>query len=75
MAQNFWIAIFAWTTCLVVTILVSFATKPKPEAQLHNLVYGFTDIPKEESVPWHHKPWLLAVIVAVILIALNLIFW
>jgi solute:Na+ symporter, SSS family len=75
MAQNFWIAIFAWTTCLVVTILVSFANKPKPESQLHNLVYGFTDIPKAENVPWLHKPWFLAVIVAAILIALNIIFW
>jgi solute:Na+ symporter, SSS family len=75
MAQNFWIAIFAWTTCLIVTILVSFATKAKPESALLNLVYGFTDIPKEENLPWHHKPWVLAVIVAIFLIALNIIFW
>ena len=27
MAQNFWTAIYAWTTCFVVTILVSLATK------------------------------------------------
>ena len=26
MAQNFWIAIFAWTTCFVVTIVVSLVT-------------------------------------------------
>src|SRR6478735_1796470 len=30
MAQNFWIAIFAWSTCFVVTILVSLATRPRP---------------------------------------------
>ena len=34
MAQNFWIAIFAWTTCFVVTIVVSLMTKPKPESEL-----------------------------------------
>src|SRR5215208_1328647 len=31
MAQNFWIAIVAWTTCFVVTIAVSLVTRPKPE--------------------------------------------
>src|SRR5258706_1045933 len=28
MAQNFWMAIMAWTTCFVMTILLSLATKP-----------------------------------------------
>jgi SSS family solute:Na+ symporter len=75
MAQNFWIAIFAWTTCLVVTILVSAFTQPKHESELHNLVYGITELPRDEDVPWHHKPAVLAIIVAVLLVSLNLIFW
>ena len=29
MAQNFWTAIFAWTTCFLVTVLVSLFTEPK----------------------------------------------
>ena len=29
MAQNFWTAIFAWTTCFVVTIVVSLVTRPR----------------------------------------------
>ena len=49
MAQNFWIAIFAWSTCFLVTILVSLMSQPKPESELHNLVYGLTDIPHEDS--------------------------
>ncbi|HXR78002.1 MAG TPA: sodium:solute symporter family protein [Bryobacteraceae bacterium] len=76
MAQNFWIAIFAWTTCLVVTIAISLVTKPKAESELHNLVYGFTDIPtKEKNLPWHERPGLLAVIVCIVLVILNVIFW
>jgi SSS family solute:Na+ symporter len=75
MAQNFWIAIFAWTTCLVITILVSAFTQPKRESELHNLVYGITELPRDEDVPWHHKPRVLAIIVAVVLLGLNLIFW
>ncbi|HEV8129659.1 MAG TPA: sodium:solute symporter family protein, partial [Acidobacteriota bacterium] len=31
MAQNFWTAIYAWSTCFVVTIVVSLVTKPRPE--------------------------------------------
>src|SRR5215831_5962307 len=34
MAQNFWAAIFAWTACFVVTILVSVVTKPRNEEEL-----------------------------------------
>lgn len=75
MAQNFWIAIFAWTTCLVVTTAVSLATKAKAESELHNLVYGITEIPHEPGVPWYKRPGPLAVTVAIVLIALNLIFW
>ena len=75
MAQNFWIAIFAWTTCLIVTAVISLLTKPKTEKELHNLVYGITDVPVERDIPWHHRPKVLALIVAAILILLNVIFW
>jgi solute:Na+ symporter, SSS family len=75
MAQNFWISIFAWSACLVVTVLVSLATKPKPVAQLHNLVYGVTDIPPEENAPWYKRPGPLAVIVLSVLVIFNIIFW
>ncbi len=75
MAQNFWIAIFAWSTCFVVTILVSLATKPKSEQELHNLVYGVTAIPREENVPWFKRPGPLALVVIAALIVLNVIFW
>ena len=75
MAQNFWIAIFAWSACFVVTILVSLASQPKPAAELHNLVYGLTDIPHDADLPWYKRPAPLAICVIVALIALNLIFW
>ena len=75
MAQNFWIAIFAWTACFAVTILVSLVSQPKPASELHNLVYGLTDIPRDAELPWYKRPVPLAVIVIVALIALNLIFW
>jgi len=75
MAQNFWIAIFAWSACFVVTILVSFLSQPKPEAELHNLVYGLTAIPHDPEPPWYKRPLPLAALVIVLLIGLNLLFW
>jgi SSS family solute:Na+ symporter len=75
MAQNFWIAIFAWTTCFVVSVLVSLLTQPRPQAELRNLVWGVTEMPRSEGAPWYERPGTLAVVVAVICIALNIWFW
>ncbi len=75
MAQNFWISIVAFVACFAVTLLVSLATRPKPETELHNLVYGFTDIPPEENVPWYQRPGPLAIIVLAVLVIFNIIFW
>lgn len=75
MAQNFWIAIFAWSACFVTTIAVSLATKPKPDPELENLVYGLTKMPDESGWRWYQRPAPVAGIVIVALIALNVIFW
>jgi SSS family solute:Na+ symporter len=75
MAQNFWTAIFAFTTCVVLTVLISLLTRPRPEEQLKGLVYSLTPKPKDEAVSWLQKPATLAIIVGVLLVALNLVFW
>ena len=75
MAQNFWIAMFAFSLCFAITLFVSLATKPKPISELHALVYGVTEIPHEEGVVWYKRPWLLAAIVVVVLIVLNVLYW
>src|SRR5271165_4067203 len=75
MAQNFWIAILAFSSCLVFTVAVSLVTKPKSVEELQNLVYSCTTIPPEESVPWYMRPVLLAVIAGTVCILLNIWFW
>ncbi|MDQ2775670.1 MAG: sodium:solute symporter family protein [Acidobacteriota bacterium] len=75
MAQNFWIAICAWTSCLLVTFVVSLMTKPKPISELHNLVWGVTDLPHEGTAPWYKRPGPLAIIVMGVLVIMNVIFW
>ena len=74
MAQNFWVAIWAFSVCFVVTVVVSLVTQPKPVAELKGLVWGVTPIPREEDVPWYKKPVLLGVIVLVACVILNWIF-
>ncbi len=71
MAQNFWIAIFAWCACFGVTVVVSLMTAPKAVHELKDLVWGATKMPETEHEVWWHRPGLLAVVVAIICIALN----
>ena len=74
MAQNFWTAIFAFCTNLLVTIAISLVTKPRPEPELVGLVYSLTPKPVEGHLSWYQKPATLAVAVLAILIVLNLVF-
>ena len=77
MALNFWTAIFSWTTCFVVTILVSAVTESaKPDAELRGLVYSLTPRVKDDATArWYSRPETLAVIVLAVTVALNVIFW
>jgi SSS family solute:Na+ symporter len=74
MAQNFWIAIFAWSFCMVTTIVISLATKPKLDSELKGLVYGLTEIPHDD-VSWFQRPGPIAIFVLVVLLLLNFLFW
>ncbi len=75
MAENMYRGLWSWIICVVVTVAVSLVTKPKPESELVGLVYGATVIPTEAQVPLYHKPAFWAVIVAIVFIALNVMFW
>ena len=74
MAQNFWTAIWSWTTCFVVTILVSLVTKPHDETQLVGLVYSLTPKVKEENSRWWASPVTIGVVVLIGAVLLNIIF-
>lgn len=75
MAQNFWTAIYAWTACFAVTILVSLMTKPRQDEELKGLVYSLTERPKEEGLRWHQRPAVLGAIVLGLTLVLNIIFF
>ena len=59
MAQNFWTAIWAWSACFVITILISLVTKPREEAELKGLVYSLTERPSEGHLPFYKRPLTL----------------
>jgi SSS family solute:Na+ symporter len=76
MAQNFWTAIFAWTTCFVVTILVSLVTRQKKsDAELMGLVSSLTPRAIEHETIWYRRPFMLGIFVLVLVLILNIIFW
>jgi len=75
MAQNFWTAIWAWSTCFLITIIVSLLTQAPEENKLVGLVYSLTARAKEESLAWYLKPASLAIVVLAGTVLLNFIFW
>jgi solute:Na+ symporter, SSS family len=75
MAQNFWTAIWAWTTCFVVTIIVSLATKPRPDSELRGLVYALTDKAHDDTGAWYTRPVPVGLIVLALTLLLNIIFF
>ena len=74
MAQNFWVAIAAFTTCFLVTVAVSMVTSPRAEKELEGLVYGLTKIRHDEGAKWYQRPAPLAIAVSVLVILLNIWF-
>ena len=74
MAENMYRALWSWIVCVVVTVVVSYATRPMEESQLAGLVYGATTMPHEEPVAIYKRPMFWAVIVTIVFIVLNIIF-
>ena len=74
LAQAFWTAIFAWSTCFIVTIVVSLITRPREDTELRGLVYSLTERPKDSGGPWYTRPVTVGVLVLAIAIAMNIVF-
>jgi SSS family solute:Na+ symporter len=76
MAQNFWTAIVAWTSCFVATIVISLATRGhKTDDELRGLVYSLTPRITDAELVWYKRPATLGVTVLALTLVLNIIFW
>jgi len=60
---------------VIVTVVVSYATKPKTDAELEGLVYGLTAVPSVGDIALYEKPVFWAAIVGIIFVILNMLFW
>jgi solute:Na+ symporter, SSS family len=76
MALNFWLASFAFTACLVLTLVISLATnQTKTDEQLKGLVYSLTPKLKDEEKAWYLRPAVLGIVLLIACVILNFIFF
>ena len=76
MAQNFWLAVFAFTVCFTLTLVISLATvRTKSDADLNGLVYSLTPKISETGVPVYQRPAVVGIVLLIVCVILNAIFW
>jgi len=75
LAQDMYQSLWACVTCVVVTVLVTLFTKPKPDQELVGLVYSLTPIAHEEHATIFHKPVFWGVVAMGLFVVLQIIFW
>jgi SSS family solute:Na+ symporter len=76
MAQNFWLACFAFGACFVLTILISLiGRRDKTDEELKGLVYSLTPRTVDHNEAWYAKPGFLGTILLIVCVVLNYIFW
>ena len=74
-SHAFNIAGIAFIVCFIVTALVSKFTIRKPESELVGLVYSLTPKQKDSAKVWYKNPLWLGVIVLIITVIFNIIFF
>src|SRR6184192_2045069 len=75
LAQDMYQALWSCVTCVVVTVLVTLLTKPKPDHELKGLVYALTEVVHEEHTRWFHRPVVWGAAALLVLVVLQIIFW
>ena len=75
LAQDMYQALWSCVTCVVVTVLVTLVTKPKPDESLRGLVYSLTEKAHEEHVSMLHRPFVWGMVALAVLVILQIIFW
>jgi SSS family solute:Na+ symporter len=75
MGQAFIVAGVSWVVNFFTTIIVSLLTKPKPDEELQGLVYSLTPKHIEEAGPWYKRVTPIALLLLLITLILNIIFF
>ena len=75
LAQDMYQSLWSCVTCVVVTVLVTMVTEPRPDSELHGLVYSLTEKAKEEHTSVLHRAAFWGVASLLVLAFLQVIFW
>jgi solute:Na+ symporter, SSS family len=75
MAENMYRILWSGLVCIIVTVIVSAFTRPKPVESLTGLVYGCTELPSEGHLPVWKRPIFWAGASAAIFLLLQWLFW
>ena len=75
MGQAFIVAAVSWVVNFVTTIIVSLFTKPKKDEELRGLVYSLTEKPVYSTKKWYLRITPIALLLLLITIILNIIFF
>ena len=75
LAQDMFQALWSFCVCVIVTVVVSYATRPKTDTELEGLVYGLTAVPHVGDIAIYEKPVFWAGVVGIIFVILNILFW
>src|SRR5712675_167938 len=75
LAEDMYRALWSCSVCVLVTVLVSLVSKPKPVAELRGLVYSLTEKAVEGHVGLFHKPIFWAGVALVLFVILQVVFW
>jgi solute:Na+ symporter, SSS family len=75
LAQDMYQALWSCLTCVVVTVLVTLVTRPRPDEELRGLVYSLTPLAHEEHVSIWRKPLTWGIVAMALWAVLQIIFW
>ena len=74
MAETLYRMLWSWLVCVVVTVAVSYATRPAPYDSLNGLVYGCTVMPAQGKYPLVQQPLFWAGAAALVFFWLQWLF-
>ncbi|MEI8038673.1 MAG: sodium:solute symporter family protein [Verrucomicrobiota bacterium] len=76
MAQNFWLASYAFIACFAITLGISLVTsRTKTDEELAGLVYSLTPKIVDQEESWWLRPSVIGIILLLCCVVLNVIFW
>ena len=75
LAQDMYQALWSFLVCVTVTVVVSYMTKPRARGRARGLGPRADADTFRGDLPFYDKPTFWAIVVAIIFVILNIIFW